>query len=234
MPISGNKKAIVKRYRISKRKLRLIVRCFALDLTASQTAGLALVNRNTVNRYYAFLRALLIEDALLERQREQIGNGVEIDESYFDPKRIRGRRGRGASKKIIVLGLRKRNGKVHGQIIPDTTRHEIMPIIQSTVKSGADIYTDGWRSYDVLAIYGYNHKKVKHSENEFAKEDGTHINGIESYWSFAKRRLAKFNGIPKHLFPKNLLETEWRFNHRDGILKSIRRLLKTYKQSHSL
>ena len=234
MPISRNKKSVVKRYRISERKFRLIVRSFSLDLTATQTAGLVLVNRNTSNRYYTFLRTLILQAALSERQREQIVNGVEIDESYFGPRRVRGKRGRGASKKIIVLGLRKRDGKVYAQIIPDATKAKIMPIIRSTVKSGADIYTDGWKSYDALAVYGYNHKKVKHSENEFAREDGTHINGIESYWSFAKRRLAKFNGIPKHLFPKNLLETEWRFNHRNDTLRDIRKLLKIHKQSHSL
>ena len=59
--------------------------------------------------------------------------------------------------------------------------------------SGSDIYTDGWRSYDPLAVYGYNHKKVIHKDNEFAKEGETHINGIESFWLFVKRRFVKFN-----------------------------------------
>jgi transposase-like protein len=105
-----------------------------------------------------------------------------------------------------------------------------MPIIRRVVRSGADIYTDGWASYDALAVYGYNHKKVIHEIDEFAREDGTHINGIESFWSFAKRWLAKFNGIPKQLFPKNLLETEWRFNHRKDIIKVMKKLIKEYQQ----
>jgi hypothetical protein len=33
-------------------------------------------------------------------------------------------------------------------------------IIRTTVKSGADIYTDGWRSYDALAIYSYNTRRL--------------------------------------------------------------------------
>ena len=41
-----------------------------------------------------------------------------------------------------------------------------------------------------------------------------HVNGIESFWSFAKRRLIKFNGIPRHTFYLHLNETEFRFNHR--------------------
>jgi transposase len=40
------------------------------------------------------------------------------------------------------------------------------------------------------------------------------VNGIESFWSFAKRRLGKFNGIPKQTFYLYLKETEFRFNDR--------------------
>ncbi len=223
MSFFGPKLVTVKRRRISREKFGLLVKCFAVDLTATQTGKVLGLNRNTVNRYFTFFRQLLTNQALKEREEEQIANGVEIDESYFGPRRQRGKRGRGAGKKIVVLGLLKRNGKVYAQIIPDASREEIMPIIRQTVKSGADIYTDGWRSYDALAIYGYNHKKVNHEKNDFAHQD-VHINGVESFWSWTKRRLAKFNGIPKTLFGTNLLESEWRFNHRSDILKAVRKL----------
>lgn len=223
MPLSSAKLITVKRRRISSRKYSFLVKCFALDLTATQTAKLIELNRNTVNRYYTFLRYLVISKALAERRQEKIADGVEVDESYFGPRRQKGKRGRGATQKIVVLGLLKRNGKVYAQIIPDASKEEIMPIIRQTVKSGADIYTDGWKSYDALAVYGYNHKKVNHQKSEFVKED-IHINGVESFWSWTKRRLAKFNGISKPLFGANLLESEWRFNHRSDILKAVRRL----------
>tara|TARA_R110002073_G_scaffold239456_2_gene401120 strand:- start:1577 stop:1753 length:177 start_codon:yes stop_codon:yes gene_type:complete len=42
-------------------------------------------------------------------------------------------------------------------------------------------------------------------------------NGIESFWSFAKRRLAKLNGVPQHTFYLRLRETEFRFNHNRDI-----------------
>ena len=99
-----------------------------------------------------------------------------------------------------------------------------------SVKSGADIFTDGWRSYDALAVYGYNHKKVNHEKNEFARED-VHINGVESFWSWTKRRLAKFNGVPKSRFGANLLESEWRFNHRSDILRAVRALARLRRRN---
>ncbi|PIP56092.1 IS1595 family transposase [candidate division WWE3 bacterium CG22_combo_CG10-13_8_21_14_all_39_12] len=207
--------------RISSKKVSLIVRCFVADCTATQTSQIVVANRNTVNRYYNYLRDQIVADALKDRARYNIDNGIEVDESYFGAKRVRGKRGRGAGNKIIVLGLLKREGNVFTQVIANASAQEIMSIIRKVVRSGSDIYTDGWRSYDALAVYGYNHKKVKHSEDEFVNGDA-HINGIESFWSWTKRRLAKFNGIPKRQFARNLIESEWRFNHRDVLEKSLK------------
>ena len=234
MLLLQSKSVSIKRQRISRLKFSLLLKCFAIDLTAIQSAKLVNLNRNTVNRYYTFFRSLLVSKALKERQEEEIADGVEVDESYFGPRRQKGKRGRGAAGKIVVLGLLKRHGKVYAQIVPDASKEEILPIIRTTVKSGADIYTDGWGSYDALAVYGYNHKKVNHSKNEFARQEtgeNIHINGVESFWSWTKRRLAKFNGIPKTLFGAYLLESEWRFNHRKDILISVRKLTRNWRQN---
>ena len=48
-----------------------------------------------------------------------------------------------------------------------------------------------------------------------------HINGIESFWSYAKRRHQKFNGLRRASFPAFLKETEFRFNNRDKDLYKI-------------
>jgi len=221
---------IVKRYRISVQKFRVLETCFCVDITALQAATIAHVNRNTSQRYYSFFKALITHHAVEEREDFAIRNGVEVDESYFGPKRVRGKRGRGASKKVIVFGLLKRQGKVFTQVISRASQEEILPIIRNTVQSGSDIYSDGWRSYDALAIYGYNHKKVKHHENEFADGD-RHINGIESFWSYTKRRLAKFNGCTRTQFSMHLLESEWRFNHRGTMKQDLRMLRKKNKVS---
>ena len=42
-----------------------------------------------------------------------------------------------------------------------------------------------------------------------------HVNGIENFWSFAKRRLAKFNGCSSDAFVLHLKECEFRYNHRN-------------------
>ena len=88
------------------------------------------------------------------------------------------------------------------------------------------IHTDGWAAYDGLILNGYDHYRVFHSANEFARGK-SHVNGIESFWSFAKRRLAKFNGCSTETFILHLKETEFRFNHRsENLLKIVKKLMK--------
>ena len=40
------------------------------------------------------------------------------------------------------------------------------------------------------------HFRVQHSHNEFSNKH-SHINGIESFWSYAKTRLVRFRGLQK-------------------------------------
>ena len=70
--------------------------------------------------------------------------------------------------------------------------------------------------------------RVFHSENEFARGK-CHVNGIENFWSFAKRRLAKFNGCDSDKFVIHLMECEWRYNHRnEDLFKELAKILKRY------
>ena len=81
----------------------------------------------------------------------------------------------------------------------------------------------------IIVDIGYEkHLRVNHSKNEFAVDNKNHINGIESFWGYAKHRLYKFKGIPKEKFELYFKETEYKFNHRGQDLytkKSIRELL---------
>jgi transposase len=139
---------------------------------------------------------------------------VEADESYFGPRRVRGRRGRGAGGKTIVFGLLKRGNEVYTEIVANASKAALQAVIRGRVRPESVLHTDGWRGYDGLVDLGFDkHFRVSHSDNEFVRGP-QHVNGIESFWSFAKRRLLKFNGIPKHTFYLHLKETEFRFNHR--------------------
>jgi len=70
-------------------------------LSALQTAKITLLYRNTVNRYFAYFRRQMITQAIKERKEEDISNGVKIDESYFDPRRQRGKKVREPVRKLL-------------------------------------------------------------------------------------------------------------------------------------
>jgi transposase-like protein len=95
-----------------------------------------------------------------------------------------------------------------------------MPIIRGQILEGSTVHTDGWKAYDGLILNGYDHYRVFHCENEFVRGK-SHVNGIESFWSYAKARLAKFNGCHAENFVVHLKECEFRFNHRNENLHKI-------------
>ena len=43
------------------------------------------------------------------------------------------------------------------------------------IKYHSTVYTDGWRAYDGLILNGYEHYRIFHSENEFARGKN-HVN----------------------------------------------------------
>ena len=103
-----------------------------------------------------------------------------------------------------------------------------MPIVQGKILESSTIYTDGWKAYNGLILNGYNHYRIYHSHNQFARGKN-HVNGIESFWSFTKRRLTKFNGLTDEKFLLHLKECEFRFNHRREDLNEIlRKIFKRY------
>jgi len=197
---------------ISEAKFRDIVRCFALDVNALKIASLTKLNRNTVNRYLGLMRERIVE---LCEQASPFQGEVEVDESYFGARRIKGKRGRGASGKTPVFGILQRGGKVYTEVVPDCARKTLQAIIRGKVDPDSIIHSDHWRGYNGLVDMGYKkHYRIRHGHNEFA-HGKNHINGIESFWSYAKRRLEKFHGIPKSTFNLHLKECEFRFNYRD-------------------
>jgi transposase-like protein len=199
------------RARITEHVFRNFLSHFAVDIEATKIAELTGLNRNTVNRLAQLIRRRMAEDC---KRQSPLGGEVEVDESYFGPRRVRGKRGRGAAGKTIVFGVLKRNGRVYTEIVPDVKKQSLQAIIRGKVDIGSIIHSDGWRGYDGLVDVGYEkHFRVHHGKSEFVRGK-SHINGIEAFWSFAKVRLHRLKGIHKQTFYLHLKECEWRFNHR--------------------
>ena len=217
------KNKYINRAHISERKFRIILKYFAEDETASKTSKYAGISCNLINGIFHKIRVRIAEVSIASAP--ELGE-FEVDESYFGARRVRGKRGRGAAGKAPVFGILKRDGKVFVNIVKRCRKEDLMPIIEGKVLEGSTVYSDGWKSYDGLILNGYDHYRVYHSKNEFARGKA-HVNGIESFWSYTKRRMAKFNGLSSEVFHLHLKESEFRWNHRgeiyDILLKEFRR-----------
>jgi transposase len=200
---------VMRKSRLSKVKQDKLIEHFVSGSTARCAAELVGVHRNSAAYYFQRLRELIA--AHTEQAASEVFAGeIEVDESYFGGVR-KGKRGRGSAGKVPVFGLLKRGGKVYTKIIPNAKSETLMPIMQHKIVPDSIVYTDCFRSYNVLDVSEFKHYRINHSV--LFAEQKNHINGIENFWNQAKRHMRKFNGIPRQNFGLFLKECEWRFNN---------------------
>ena len=95
----------VYRSHINEKKFREILKYFVVDLEADQVSQLTRISRNSINKYFKAIRTRI---AILCEDSSPFVGEIEVDESYFGARRIKGKRGRGAYGKTIVFGLLKK------------------------------------------------------------------------------------------------------------------------------
>ena len=215
----------LKHCKLSKNKQCKLIEHFVAGTTARTAARLLSIHKNSAIRFFHKLREKI---TLKQHARsEKFHGAIELDESYFGGKR-KGKRGRGAAGKVPVFGILKREGKVYVQVISDTKKDTLMPIIYSKINPDSIVYTDSYAAYNSLDVSGFKHYRINHSKAFAYKKN--HINGIENFWSQAKRHLRKYNGIPKKYFNLFLKECEWRFNFGppEKLIKDLKKILREY------
>jgi transposase len=112
-----------------------------------------------------------------------------------------------------VFGILCRGGQVWAQVVPDLAIRTLFPLIRRQVRRGSIICT-ALRLYTGIAANGYVHRLVQHDQGVFCSRQGTHINGLEGFWGYFKRRLAAKGGIRRERLPLYVAEYVWRYNHR--------------------
>ena len=125
--------------------------------------------------------------------------------------------------KVMVFGFFQRGGLVYAHIVKRADADTIAPLVRLIVEKGARVYTDKWRGFNGLGLDGYKHGTVNHSR-EYVAKDGSHINSLEGFWSYSKRRLAKFNGVPRNTLPLHIKECVWRWNTAGHIIGEKKKL----------
>ena len=119
---------------------------------------------------------------------------------------------------MAVFGILGQAGKVYTVAVPDCRKETLMAKLRAATVKGAVFYTDEFVSYNDVSQFG-KHVPVNHQET-FAG-GAAHINGIEGFWSFAKRLYRHVHGVDREHFPLYLQEYEFRYNHREEHLLTL-------------
>ena len=156
-----------------------------------------------------------IRTTLGDNNTTPLNGEVEVDETYIGGKK-RGKRGRGAEGKTVILGMVERKGRIHAEIIPNVKAKTLIPMIEATISKDAQVYTDDLPSYASLSKRGYAHGIVAHSRKLYVTGKGIHTNRIEGFWSQLKRSI---DGTYHHVTAEHLAEYvdeySFRYNHRE-------------------
>jgi transposase len=108
----------------------------------------------------------------------------------------------------------------------------LLPLITKRVVPGSTVCSDTGKDYTGIASRGYVHRLVNHGERQYTDEKGNHINGLEGFWGYLKRKLASKGGITRSRLPLYLAEYIWRYNHRsDPERIKVRRIIQLLEKS---
>lgn len=96
--------------KLKKSIQRKLLEFFVAEVTARTAANLLGIQPNTAVLFYHKIRQVI--EYYLALEADEVFEGkIELDESYFGGHR-KGKRGRGASGKVAVFGILKRQAKV--------------------------------------------------------------------------------------------------------------------------
>ena len=228
--------------KIEKNILRKIISEFLLEHSTN-----VILERINISKYKLLKILTLLRIEMTKDVPEVFSGIVEVDETYLGGqmknRRLKNRlkikingkryssRGFGTIKQP-VFGILCRNGKVWARVIDKIEAKDLQPLIEKQVKKGSIICSDTWRGYTGIATKGYVHRTVKHREGEYSNKEGNHINGLEGFWGYLKRKLAAKGGIRRKRLSLYLGEYVWRYNHRKLSLKERENLLFTLLIQH--
>lgn len=218
------------RLSLTRKQWREIIKWFVLEQSIDR-----IVEQTYISRYQVIKALTHIRRLMLMNIPEVFEGIVEVDETYIGgqwknkrkAKKIIGtKRGRGTSKQP-VFGILCRGGKVWAEVVPNVEAKTLLPLLKKRVRRGSIVCTDTFKSYTGVAARGYIHRLVNHNEGEYSRGGGNHINGLEGFWGYLKRKLASKGGIRREKQNLYLSEYVWRYNNRDlNVKQKVNALLR--------
>lgn len=106
--------------------------------------------------------------AMVRPGRDRISGTVEVDEIFIGGVK-KGKRGRGADGKALVLVAAQEDGRRIGRIrlnrVADASSASLIPAIKNCVEPGSVVRTDAWRGYSKLSSEKYVHTVIRKTDD---------------------------------------------------------------------
>lgn len=169
--------------------------------------------------------------AMVRAERTPLSGVVEVDETFVGGVERGGKRGRGATKSVVVIAVEIREpsgfGRARMRHVPDASGASLVAFVRDVLALGTVVRTDGWGGYNTLPDHGYIHQMTVLSSSP----DPAHVSmpGVHRIASLLKRwMLGTHQGsvTPEHL-QAYLEEFTFRFNRRTARSRGLvfRRLI---------
>lgn len=110
--------------------------------------------------------------AMVRPGREMLSGDVEVDETYVGAPH-EGKPGRGAYGKLLVFVAVERKdekiGRIRLSVIKDASGESLRAAVESNIREGSHLFTDGWSGYSWTKESSYDRTKDSETEEEVAE-----------------------------------------------------------------
>jgi len=215
-----------KHSKVSEYQFRRILKGFAQDFTATDTAKMTGVSTRSINTIFIKIRYRLAEYCEANAPLPQKA-GAEMEEAA--PRQMNGTDNALPEVQHMLFGLVYRGGSVYIEALPLSIKPHIIQVLRSNGALEDPRDFSRLPAYDgILDLGAKKYFRIPLHQEQWAAHP-PRSNGAESFWAYTRRRMSKFKGLRKQMFYLHLKETEFRFNHRHANLyNTLLRLLRKH------
>ena len=176
-----------------------------------------------------------LRKGMVSDTRSQIAGLVEADETFIGGP-AKGKRGRGAGHKSLVVGAVEvlvyedkkgkrceRAGRLRLALIPDATEESLGAFLAENVKPKSRIRTDGWTGYSDAALEDFIHHVRIVGSPQRAHKKFPHIHKV--FGNLKTWLNGTHHGVNHKYLPSYLDEFVFRFNRRQTPMAAFQTLL---------
>jgi transposase len=188
---------------LTARQWLWIVKLFELEIPPSQLA------KEVGISYPTALKAIyLIRRAIAQASEDEMPSSAKSDTGDLaQQKGERAAEGRGRA-----FGLQERAGRIEITVIEDLSADSVLREQPKFAKQGPIIFTGPFREYDGLILWRF---RLPTGITKRLPGGKLTIDGLDSFWNYARPRLGKFHRTSDQDLYYFLKELAFRYQHRD-------------------